>query len=117
MAPTVGEFSNILCKVDVIIPLNGQTSGDALLGGTNLVAVLLPAALTGVTMTFTGSVDSTTFVPVYAVDGASAYSITVGTSRIVPVDIRVFAGLRNVRVVSGAAEGAARTITLITRPV
>jgi hypothetical protein len=82
-----------------------------------LVAVQTPGTLTSTAMTFTGSTDGSTYVAVRAMDGAAAYSITVAASYYVPVDIRCFAGLAYIKCVAGSAEGGARVITLITRPV
>lgn len=104
--------------VTVTIALNGTTSTAAeLADGFSLVALQLPAVFEGTALTFTGSTDGTTYVAVYAAGGAAAYSVTVGTDRIVPVDTLVFAGLRFIKVVSNAAggENAATTVTLITR--
>ena len=115
---TSSQFPGYLVNTTVTIANNAQTSSAAALGGgLQLVAVQLPAALTSTAMTFTGSTDGSTYVAVYAMDGAAAYSITVGVDRIVPVDIRCFAGLAYVKAVAGSAEGGARIITLITRPV
>lgn len=107
-------------QVVVTIAQNGTTSTAAeLADGYSAVAVQLPATFEGTALTFTGSSDGTTYVALYDVGGASAYSITVGTSRIVPVDPRVFAGLQYLKAVSNAAggENAATTVTFITRPV
>jgi len=120
MADTItsAQFPGYLVNTTVTIANGATVSGAAVLGGgLQLVAVQCPAALTSTAMTFTGSTDGTTYVAVYAMDGAAAYSITVGVDRIVPVDIRCFAGLAYVKCVAGSAEGGARVITLITRPV
>ena len=116
---TPAHFINIIRTVVVTIAQNGTTSSAGDLSGSQLVAVQLPATFEGTALTFTGSTDGSTYVAIYVVDGASAYSITVGTSRIVPVDVRVFAGLTYVKAVSnaGGGENAATTVTLITRPV
>jgi len=120
MTGTINSNTYINCLVNTTVTIanNAQTSDAASLGGgLQLVAVQLPATLTSTAMTFTGSTDGSTYVAVYAMDGAAAYSITVGAARIVPVDIRVFAGLAYVKCVAGSAEGGERIITLITRPV
>ena len=105
--------------VDVTIANGQTTSGEAALSnGQTLVGVILPAALTSTSMTFTAATAAGgTFVPVYDVGGAAAYSITVGTSRYVPVDPRVFAGIRYLKAVGGSTEGGSRTITLVVRNV
>lgn len=105
--------------VDVTIANGQTTSGEAALSnGQTLVGVFLPASLTSTTMTFTtATAAGGTFVPVYDVGGAAAYSITVGTSRYVPVDPRVFAGIRYLKAVGGSTESGSRTITLVVRNV
>jgi hypothetical protein len=92
---------------------NGQTVGAAVdLKDNRLVGVQTPSALTGTTLTFQGSPDGVVYTPVYAVGGGSAYSVTVGTSRFVPVDRAVFEGIRYVKPVSGSAEGGDRVLKL-----
>jgi hypothetical protein len=56
-----------------------------------------------------------TFVPVYAAGGGAVYSVTVGTSRYVPLDRDVFAGVRFVKLVSGSTELGLRVIRLLLR--
>ena len=118
MALDPKSLASLICRIVVNIALNESTSGAADLGGTRLAAVQLPATFEGTALTFTAAPDGVTYVPVYAMDGAAVYSVTVGTSRIVPVDARVFAGLQYLKCVSNAAggENAATTVTLITRP-
>jgi len=74
----------------------------------------MPAAFTGAAITIQSSHNDGTYQALYNT-GNTALSITVGTSRtynIAPID---FAGVRFLKIVSGSAEGAARTIGLITR--
>jgi hypothetical protein len=98
---------------------NGQTTSDAIdcSSGRTLVGLYLPGALTGTTFAFTACATSGgTYVPVYDVEGGSAYSVTVGTSRYVPVDPTVFAGARFLKLVS-ASEGGVRSISCAVRVV
>lgn len=96
-----------------------QTSDEVTLtDGQTLVAIITPSALTGTAMTFTASdVSGGTFVAVRDVGGASAYSLTVAASQYVPVDPRVFAGARAIKLVSGSAESAQRLIKCVIRNV
>lgn len=96
---------------------NAGTVSDALeLNQATLLGVITPAALTGTEMSFQVSADGTTYVALY--DGSGlAYSVYVGTSRAVPLDGAAFMGWRFVKVVSNAAEGGARSITLVARIV
>ena len=101
--------------VTVTLALSGTTTSAAALGGRRLLGLRLPANFDGTAITFTECDTSDgTFLPVYAAGGASAYSITVGTSRYVPVDPAVFYGIAYVKLVSGTAQDPATTITLVT---
>lgn len=99
---------------------SSASTSDALdcSSGRTLVGITLPGTLTGTAMTFTTSTTSGgTYSPVYDVGGASAYSVTIGTSRYVALDPAVFAGCRFVKLVSGSTEGGSRAITCHTRVV
>jgi hypothetical protein len=64
------------------------------------MGIEFPAAMTGTTMTFTGSRSSGgTYVTVKEVGGASNYSVTVSASSFVPVDPRVFSTFPFIRLV------------------
>lgn len=96
------------------IAASGTKSNAIDLVGSDLIAVITPSAFTGVALTFEGSADGTTFVPL--VDGAgAAVSVTVSTSDYVPLPASV-STLRWVKVVSGSTEAAEREITLVTKP-
>jgi hypothetical protein len=82
---------------------------------TSIVALITPAALTGTAFTFEGSVDGTTFVPVY--NEGTQYSVNVGTSRYVALNNSVLGGLQSIKIVSGSSEAAARTIQVILKEV
>lgn len=94
---------------------SGQTvSGAVSLGGASLVGIITPAALTGTTLTFQASADGTTYVPVYTTAGVAA-SVTVAASRYTAVPPTTIPGAPYLKVVSGSAEGADRTITLVVQ--
>lgn len=76
------------------------------------LALVTPAALTGTTFTFQASADGSTYVQIYY--ESTAYSVTVSTSRHIALDRRAFEGVRYVKIVSGTAEGALRTIGVIS---
>ena len=100
-----------------VVIANGQTVSEAApFYGLRLVGLITPAALTGTSVTFQGSVDGVTYVPIYDSAGV-AITATVSTSRWTVLDPADFAGMAYIKVVSGSAEGAARTIVLIARPV
>lgn len=105
--------------VPVTIADGAATSSEASLSdGQTLVGLLFAAGVDNTAMTFTTAPASGgTFVPVYDVGGGSAYGITVGASRFVPVDPRVFAGLRYLKCVGGGNETGAQVVTLVVRNV
>lgn len=94
---------------------SGQTVSGAIdLQGLVLVQIIMPAAFTGTAITFQSSINDVTYQALYN-SSNSQMSITVAASRnynIAPVD---FAGCRYLKLVSGSAEGAGRTIGLVTR--
>jgi hypothetical protein len=79
--------------------------------GLSLVGVQLPAAFTGTTLTFQGSVDGTTFQPVYSTTSGTALSYTVAQGHYVAIDPVPFYGLLFLKIVSGTSEAAPRTLT------
>lgn len=102
------------------IASSGTTSAAVNLSGLQVVAFATPSTLTGTSFTFTAcdTIDGT-YLPVMAVDGGSAYTLTVSASAAqwLPVDIRVFAGIPFLKIVSSGTEAATRTIKIISRPV
>lgn len=107
--PVAGQF--------VTIANAGQTSGAISLQGEQVVGLFLPSAFTGTTMTFTAcQTEGGTYVPVIDTTGTTV-TITVGTSRYIPLTPATFAGIKNLKLVSGTAESAARSIFVVTRPV
>lgn len=114
--PSLGQFPPIEVVTSVAIA-NGQTVSDAVdLGGLRPIALVTPAALTGTAFTFQASVDGSTYVAVYDSSG-SAVSVTVSTSRYIVLSPTTFAGIRFLKVVSGSAEGGARTIQVVARAI
>ena len=108
-------------RANVTIASSGTTSTAAQVpSGKTLLAVVTPSALTGTSFTFEVSDDGgTTFKPVYK--EATQYSVTVGTSRHIALDVTATRAIlggsganpTSVKVVSGSSEAAARTITLV----
>ncbi len=94
----------------VVIANGAQESAVIPTGGFSLCGILFPAAFTGTAVTFEAcaTVDGT-YVPVYNAAGAVSY--TVGTSRYVAIDPKDLQGIQFLKIKSGSAEGAARTLT------
>lgn len=89
---------------------NGQQESSALsLAGFTLVGIQFPAAFTGTTVTFEMS-DAVggTYVPVYNSAGLVTYTIAQG--RYYAIDPKDFYGINFLKIKSGSAEGAARTL-------
>ena len=75
------------------------------------VAIVLPAAFTGTTVTFQASVDDASYNAVY--NGSSQYSIDIGVSRFVALNTSVFEGVKFVKIISGSTETAGRSIYIV----
>lgn len=95
---------------------NGQTTSSTAQLAAVLCAIVMPAAFTGTTLSFQVSFDGVTFQPLYKTDG-TLYSLTVAAGRTYAVPPADFTAFPAVQIVSGANEGAARTITLLSRVV
>jgi hypothetical protein len=94
---------------------SGQTTSTALdCGGCNLVGIIFPAAFTGATVSFEGSVDGTNFYTMKN-DTGSTLSLTASTSSFVAIVPSDFAAAGHLKIVSASSEGADRTITLVYR--
>lgn len=95
---------------------NGQTTSDALyIGGSTLVGIKFPAAMTGTAVTFkSGNSNSSLFAVKDASNNAIAVTLTVSTIHNIPHTSTDCIG-PYVQVVSGSNEGAARIITLILK--
>lgn len=98
----------------VTIAINASTSSVLDLESNGFVGLILPSAFTGTAITFTGSIDNSTFTALYN-SSNSAYSIAVSASRYYMLNPADFIGTRYVKIVSNGTEAAARTITTITR--
>jgi hypothetical protein len=99
--------------------LSGQTTSAALhLRDYVLVGLIMPAAFTGTTITFTAS-DTLggTYVTIYDSSGA-AISATVAASRAIGLtgaEVDAVAPWQFVKLVSGSAEGADRIIKAVKK--
>jgi hypothetical protein len=92
----------------------GQTVSGALLLGTAFpIALRIPAAFTGVTVSFQGSHDGVTYKPLF--DGAALYAVTVTADKDVAIKQDLLSGYQWLKVVSASAEGADRTLILFLR--
>lgn len=93
----------------VVIASGATKSGVINLNGLALVGLYLPA-FTGTALTFEAcDTADGTFVPV-KVSGGSSLSYTIAGSTFVAIDPTPFQGISFLKLVSGSAEGADRTI-------
>lgn len=105
----------VVDRAQTVTILNGTTVSNAIdLQEAEVVAVITPAALTGVAITFQASHDGVTYKQVTKEDG-TAYSITVAASKYVNIPRTALNGVRFLKLVSGSAEGADRDIILMKR--
>ncbi len=77
------------------------------------LAIVIPAEFTGTALTFMASAtDGGTPVPLY--NEGTLYSVTVAPGRYVSLNPAVFASVKYLRVVSNAAEAAARDLVIVS---
>ena len=101
-------------EVLIDVSANNTTSSAAQCDGLLLSGIVFPAAMTGATITFDFSFDGTNFVDVVETDGTEvSYTVTAGDVVRVDTSGWAFASTGFLRVVSGSAEAADRTINLI----
>lgn len=111
-APNVIQVQKALVFASASIA-NGQTASAAIsMSGLSLVGIQLPAAFTGTTITFTGSFDGVTYQVVKATTSGTSLSYTVAQGTYVAIDPLPFYGLAFIKLVSGSAEGGARSFSV-----
>lgn len=98
---------------------NGATTSDVVhLRDHAMVGLIMPAAFTGTTITFTASDSPTgTFVPVYDSDG-NQISVAVAVSRALGLsgaEADALAPFQFVKLVSGSTEGAERLVIVVKK--
>lgn len=93
--------------------LNGQTVSNAVnINGERIAGIDLGATLTGTALTIQNAADGTNFRAAY-VPGGTAISYTVAGARFLKFDPPL-EGYNRIKLVSGTAEGADRTLTIVT---
>lgn len=97
----------------VTIASSGTTSQAVDVGEWLIAGIVTPAALTGITMTFTGALtEGGTYRPLRDSSG-TAISVTVSPDDHILIEPQTFAGVSWIKLVSGSTEAAAREITLV----
>jgi hypothetical protein len=98
------------------IPNGGTTSQTIDAGNNRLARINIPAAFTGVSITFmVAKQDGVTMIPLKNAAG-TAIAITVAPGGAYVVDLTSFFGVPLFQLVSNAAEAAARDIELVLVP-
>lgn len=110
--PIVSGYQGSTNPSATILIANGaQESAVISCGGMSLVGIILPAAFTGTALTFLASdaVDGT-YVPVRVTTSGTALSYTVAQGTYVAIDPKDFYGVQFLKIRSGSAEAAQRTL-------
>lgn len=95
---------------EVVIDESETKSGVLSLKGMTLVGIHLPAAFDGAALTFEAcDTEDGTFVPVNDKSG-TAVTYTVTQATYAAIDPKDFYGINFLKIVSGSAESAARTL-------
>ncbi len=99
---------------DAVIP-NGGTDTPTVTVPTNstLLGIHLPASMTGTTLKFKALATASAAATLIKKADNTDYSLTIGSAAaFIPVDPNMFEGVEFLQVISGSAEGAARTLKL-----
>lgn len=114
--PNANEYGTKPTVLTATIASSGTISDAISLHGCTPVAFLIPAAFTGTTVTFQGSIDGgTTFGAIGNVIGTISY--TVATSGMYSINPADFAAYDRIKLVSGSNEAAEREIQVKVFPV
>lgn len=104
-----------------VIAQDGNLSGVVDLVGRVLVAIQMPNAWTAANLTFQGGMTAAALNNVYNQNGVEV-TVTADKDRYITIDPADLASVRYIKVRSGTAavpvaQAAARTLTLVVRPV
>lgn len=96
------------------IPISTQISNPIPLSGFALCGIIMPAAFTGTSITFTAcNTISGTYLPVFNASGAVTY--TVAANQYQAIDPKDFQGIQFLIIKSNSSEAAARSLALSLR--
>ena len=103
--------------IDVEIS-SGETTSDAVnLYGVTPVGFILPAGMTSTQLSFEVSADNSTFVSLVDMNNQDVSYVIGSTATAAHLDPNIFVGWKYIKFKAGSAEGADRTIKLMTYPV
>jgi hypothetical protein len=105
----------------VTIAAGNSLSNGVDLDGVNLVAIVMPTAWDGTSITFQASHNGTDWFNLHDAAG-NAITVTVAASRYIQLDWQRFLGIRYLRIRSGTAasptnQTATRTLRLVCRAI
>lgn len=107
-----------VCKNATIATGQANSNEIQLQNEDQILGLFFPAAFTGTALSFlASSTPGGTFVDVYDVAGASVYSLTVGVSRYVPVDPRIFVGINYIKLKAGTNQAADVVVQVACRDI
>lgn len=119
--PAITDFSNRSMVADASIA-SGQSLSSAIdIGGTTMLAIIMPSAWTAASITFQVSNDGSNFSDLYN-SGGSEVSVTVAASKAIQLDALQFLGWRYIKLRSGTAaaavnQAASRSLQLLVKPL
>ena len=112
--PFVTGYQGLFNPGQQVVIANSQQESAAInCGGMVLCGIFLPAAFTGTALTFEAStaIDGT-YVAVKSTASGTALTYTVAQGTYCAIDPKDFQGIQFLKIKSGSAEGADRTLTL-----
>ena len=115
----LNEFLGYFFPSKEVTILNTQTESGAIdTVGMALCGILLPAAFTGTAITFLVS-DALggTYVPLHSTISGTLLTYTVVAGKFYAIDPKDFQGVRFLKIKSGSAEGADRTVKLALKGI
>ena len=113
------QFGDKPTFTTVTVASGAQLSSAFSLSGCTFVAFETPAAITGTTYSFYGSIDNgQTYVPIYDRNGSLYSFSSVAASRGYPIDnANIFIGYDKIKINTGTNEGADRVIKVKAYPI
>lgn len=116
--PNTHEYQSSTCEAaaNIVVATDAQLSQIIDLSGTRLRGLETPAGLTSTAIRFRAGNDATSMQPLFDAAGTRV-SVTVdGSARSVSLTDTLFDVWRFIQLDMGSAEGADRTILLLTKP-
>lgn len=104
----------LLVTAQAFIANGGTTSGAVSVNGKMITGIDLGPTLTGTALSISNSVDGTNYRAAYDSTG-TAVSWTVAGARYLKFDPPLL-GYISIKLISGSAEGADRTLTVVMAP-